>query len=212
MIPSADGTPAKAQLNFSINYFPVVNKDFEHPEALVQMLNLFVERTTSDPETYLKFGTGSDGTMYSRFAPVTTLDPDDTRGVYLKTMEAIKTGDCTTLVGTFQSRCEMIVDWSKTGNPEYWNVARQQGPDSSFSVIDKYYNADLFIHPAYIGGATPAIIANQGALITLENETFAKIITGAVGIDEFDNFVENWKKLGGEQMTKEVNEKAERMK
>lgn len=211
-IPSADGTPAKAQLAFSIATYQVVNKEFAHPEALVQMLNLYVEKTESDPATYLKYGTGADGTMYSRFAPVYALDPDDTRGVHLKTLKAIETGDCTTLLGTFQSRCEMIVDWTKTGNREYWNVSRQQGPDSSFSVIDQYFNEDLLIPPAYIGGATPAVIANQGALTKLENETFAKIITGAVGIDEFDKFVETWKKLGGDQMTKEVNEKAARMK
>ena len=40
----------------------------------------------------------------------------------------------------------------------------------------------------------------------LEEETFAKIITGKVGIDAFDSFVEEWKASGGDEITKEVQE------
>ncbi len=39
-----------------------------------------------------------------------------------------------------------------------------------------------------------------------EEETFAKIITGKVGIDAFDSFVEEWKASGGDEITKEVQE------
>ncbi|MGG3280993.1 hypothetical protein [Paenibacillus solani] len=37
-------------------------------------------------------------------------------------------------------------------------------------------------------------------------ETFTKIIRGAASVDEFDQFVLNWKNLGGDQITQEVNE------
>ncbi len=33
-----------------------------------------------------------------------------------------------------------------------------------------------------------------------------KIVMGKVPVDEFDKFVAQWKQLGGEQITKEVNE------
>ena len=48
------------------------------------------------------------------------------------------------------------------------------------------------------------IILNQ--MKKLEEETFAKIITGKVGIDAFDSFVEEWKASGGDEITKEVQE------
>jgi hypothetical protein len=35
---------------------------------------------------------------------------------------------------------------------------------------------------------------------------FLKIIVGKSSIDEFDNYVSQWKNLGGEQITKEVND------
>ncbi len=40
----------------------------------------------------------------------------------------------------------------------------------------------------------------------LEEETFAKIITGKAGIEAFDSFVEEWKASGGDEITKEVQE------
>ena len=38
----------------------------------------------------------------------------------------------------------------------------------------------------------------------LETETMIKIITGEEPVDAFDEFVETWKKMGGEQITEEV--------
>jgi len=50
-------------------------------------------------------------------------------------------------------------------------------------------------------------MSDKNATLTkMEYETFTKIIMGAAPIEEFDKFVENWYKLGGEQMTNEVNE------
>ncbi len=40
----------------------------------------------------------------------------------------------------------------------------------------------------------------------MEEEIFLKIITGAVEIDAFDQFVEDWKKQGGDEITEEVAE------
>ena len=43
----------------------------------------------------------------------------------------------------------------------------------------------------------------------LELETFTRIITGQASVDEFDQFVERWYALGGEQITAEVNRAVE---
>ena len=40
----------------------------------------------------------------------------------------------------------------------------------------------------------------------LEDETFLQIILGEKPIDEFDNFVEQWKSLGGDEITAELQE------
>ncbi|CAN7255711.1 extracellular solute-binding protein [Paenibacillus sp. LjRoot153] len=59
---------------------------------------------------------------------------------------------------------------------------------------------------AYTGTPTPAMGKFGVNLTKLESETFMKIVTGAVPIDEFDKFVDQWKKGGGDEIAKEVNE------
>ena len=55
-IPSLDGTtPAKAQLSASTVDFYVISADCEHPEAVIKMLNLQLEKSygeTAEPEVY----------------------------------------------------------------------------------------------------------------------------------------------------------------
>ena len=46
---------------------------------------------------------------------------------------------------------------------------------------------------------------NQATLNKLENDMITNIILGKP-IAEFDKFVADWKSLGGDQMTKEVND------
>ncbi len=43
-------------------------------------------------------------------------------------------------------------------------------------------------------------------LETQEDEFFLQVLTGDVSIDEFDSFVSQWKALGGDTITGEMNE------
>ncbi|MGN7456897.1 hypothetical protein ACTHPH_18980 [Paenibacillus pasadenensis] len=49
------------------------------------------------------------------------------------------------------------------------------------------------------------MIEKQSVLYNLQIETYANIILGRP-IEEFDRFVQDWNSLGGERMTREVNE------
>ena len=55
-------------------------------------------------------------------------------------------------------------------------------------------------------GRTKTMDSKWANLKKLEEETFAKIITGKAGIDAFDSFVDEWKASGGDEITKEVQE------
>lgn len=66
--------------------------------------------------------------------------------------------------------------------------------------------AAVAIRDAYLGVPTPAMGKYKADLNKLENETFTKIIVGHSPIDEFDKFVEEWKRKGGDEITREVNE------
>ncbi|MGG6309336.1 extracellular solute-binding protein [Paenibacillus macerans] len=56
-------------------------------------------------------------------------------------------------------------------------------------------------------GAPTATMQSKGELLLkLARESYLKIIMGAEPVDYFDTFVEQWKKNGGDQVTKEVND------
>lgn len=73
-----------------------------------------------------------------------------------------------------------------------------------------YSNSDYIVSRAikdeFYGFPTDAMIKNDAKLKTLEQQTFAKIIMGAAPLEEFDKFVQEWTRSGGEQITREVNE------
>ena len=66
---------------------------------------------------------------------------------------------------------------------------------------DKY----IPVYNAY-NGQTETMEAKWANLKKMEEETFAKIITGKADISEFDTFVKNWKSQGGDQILKEIND------
>ncbi|MEV5026825.1 extracellular solute-binding protein [Paenibacillus sp. LPE1-1-1.1] len=59
----------------------------------------------------------------------------------------------------------------------------------------------------YFSAAPTKTMISKGELLNkLTNETYLKIIYGNEPVDYFDEFVEQWKKNGGDEITKEVNE------
>jgi len=53
--------------------------------------------------------------------------------------------------------------------------------------------------------ATPTQLQKNAYLLKLEETTFADIIMGQRPISYFDEFVDEWNKNGGEDITKEIN-------
>jgi putative aldouronate transport system substrate-binding protein len=58
----------------------------------------------------------------------------------------------------------------------------------------------------YLGLPTEGMQAYQTTLDGLRDGVFYGIITGDVDPDAFDDFVEQWKGSGGDQITQEVND------
>jgi putative aldouronate transport system substrate-binding protein len=58
----------------------------------------------------------------------------------------------------------------------------------------------------FTGAPTPTMKSKLEYLNTDEQETYLKIITGELPVNEFDKFVARWKANGGDQITKEVND------
>ena len=54
---------------------------------------------------------------------------------------------------------------------------------------------------------TPTMEDKWGTLVSMEEEFYLQVLTGDKSIDEFDAFVKTWNALGGERITKEINDR-----
>src|SRR5690606_36061784 len=86
----------------------------------------------------------------------------------------------------------------------FWGWERTYGENGAFAILDQYEQNGQFLYDEITGPPTATMLERESFLVDLQHETYFDIILGNP-IDEFDNFIEKWNKLGGEQITKEVN-------
>ncbi|MWV44479.1 extracellular solute-binding protein [Paenibacillus sp. HJL G12] len=79
-------------------------------------------------------------------------------------------------------------------------------PYYSYTVGSDPLHAQLKPAENLFTSITKTMELKNATLDKMEKETFLKIIMGKEPLESFDTFVEQWKKLGGDQITKEVRE------
>jgi putative aldouronate transport system substrate-binding protein len=189
----------------------VVKKGYAHPEAAVKLLNAFTRlERNRDPHTaevaklndYMTKSTVQLRNLYpfdllldysnsieKRYLTVqralkgdinpSDLDPD-AKNIYAKT------------IAERESPKKNLDDWKVS-------AANQYGASVIATTrMQKVYSVFY--------GSTPTMDSRWADLQKLENEAFLKIIIGDQPVSSFDDFVTQWKRLGGDQITKEVAE------
>jgi putative aldouronate transport system substrate-binding protein len=209
-LPSVDGNPAKPNVGVTVGGFYVVKKGFSNPEAAVKMMNLFLQKVYGED----KEGTNNDLQVYAwaenaKYAmhvlsPVQGYIKDYN---YNLVRDALAAGDPSGLNEALKKTYD-VVSGTDGSDPDTWQQWWIHQPEvSPFEIRVNYQEQpDGVVIDKYFGGATKTMEEKMSTLLTMQNETFVKIIMGAAPIDEFDNYVSNWKKLGGDQITQEVNE------
>ncbi|MBP1989068.1 extracellular solute-binding protein [Paenibacillus eucommiae] len=208
-IVSADDKPAKVRGGSPTGDYYVVKKGYSNPEAIVKMANLFIENLYNIPNSKLitdKKGDGTDGTIsLVGLALVQAFNPDSSVKTATLLSEALKAKDPSKLDKGLKGSYDLALKFPQ--DRKAWLTYRLYGDEyGSYNVANYYDKNDLLLLNAYGGPPTPTMISNNKILRDLQTDIFTKIIMGEAHIDEFDSFVEQWKKSGGEQMTKEVNE------
>lgn len=99
------------------------------------------------------------------------------------------------------------IDNYLAGDNTYYSSYIWSGPGdySAEGRIHFYDENDMFIANAYTGADTDSMTMYNATLDQLRLEMFTKIITGEDELDAFDTYVEQWKALGGDMITAEVN-------
>lgn len=206
-IVSESGETPKVPLKFSTTRFFAVKKGAAHPEAVIKMFNLHLEKNWGETAEFDKYFAPPEAESVWQLSPVTPYPVKKNVDAFRAIDAARKAGDFSTLTGeakTIQEKLEAYASGSSEGFA-LWGWERIYGEAGSMGIADQYDKNNQFLREKFVGAPTPTMVERKATLEKLQNEVFVKIILGDP-IDKFDQFVADWKKLGGDQITQEVNE------
>ena len=211
-LPSATGSSTKTMLGGSANRYYVLNSEMQNPEAAVKLLNYFIQKYSSlySPDYELKY-IGSTGTgetnidEYWEYGVIQSWQPNENIVFWDLTKKYLDTGDEQYAENSLIKQFSVDIGAYHEGEDVYWSTYAWIGPQGPYSVIDGYFKNGQTIQNAYVKANTPSMTERGPALSQLRAEMFTKIITGAESPDTFDEYVATWKRLGGDDITAEVN-------
>ncbi|WP_108995413.1 extracellular solute-binding protein [Paenibacillus agaridevorans] len=207
-VPSVDSEPAKLQIPLNIfNYYWVVNKNAKHPEAIFPIIQTWLDMfyyNTSD-ELYTQYNYDSEQDIAHWMNAPIKIYKNKRAENHLAEIEVLNGGKDKTSLTPEQRNNLAGMEKYLAGDKKYWNVYYQDGPESSGKIAVEYLEKDMYQPTQFTGTPTPAMLQKKANLDKIRDQMILKVILGG-SLDEFDKFVEQWKKLGGDEITAEVNE------
>lgn len=211
-IPSVDAVPAKSQYNSAIGAFLVVRNGYEHPEALIRMINFWTDNILGSQDdqlrsTFLGDIEAPDVVLY-KYTPVVLWEPNAMTVGGNKLREALARKDPSGLDLETQWRYRIIQAYFEQGVLEAWVEVATNGPNGATTILEQVLEDRGQLNRFY-GVPTATMAEKMPSLQPMEDEVITKVIMGEP-IETFDQFVENWYKMGGTEIVREVNLWAER--
>ncbi|GIP43483.1 putative ABC transporter peptide-binding protein YtcQ [Paenibacillus sp. J45TS6] len=204
-IVSVSGEAPKVPLKFNTTHFIAVKRGVEHPEAIIKMFNLHLEKNWGKTAEYEKYY--SSPYPVWQLSPITPYPARKNMEAFQQLKEARITGDQSKLNEEAKAIQKNITTYlSGSGNIEIgWGWERTYGEQGAMAIIDQYEKNNQLLYESFVGTPTETMIEKQSILNEIQLQVYMDIILGRP-IEEFDRFVEQWKKLGGDQITEEVNQ------
>ncbi|GGD58238.1 extracellular solute-binding protein [Paenibacillus nasutitermitis] len=206
-ITSIDDKPALSQIELGVQKYYVVSKKAKHPEAAIKLLNKWVQAYTAPTESdKVYFLQNNEAASYYKLSPIRTFSQTETITLGDVVPKAVEAKDPSGLTGLeAPNRYGKIMKYLD-GDTGEWAEYPISGPGGSFSIMYDYLQKDLYHFNEFYGAPGSAMLEKKPVLDAKMSEIMIKIIMNQVPIDDFDKFVAEWKKLGGDEITAEVNE------
>lgn len=205
-VPSADAEPAKVSAAFPVGHYFAVRKGYDHPEVAIKLLNLDMERQWGSLYDPVKYWSKDRTIEYRKYAVYPEAEPSRRNlNTHIAMVEALASKDPSKLNTEDKDRYDQITAYLEKGDLTGWANERVFGNTSSFTVIENYVKNNLVNDNAFYGAPTEAMGEKSAALGKMQLESFTKIIMGAASPDTFDKYVTDWSKLGGSEITEQVN-------
>jgi putative aldouronate transport system substrate-binding protein len=213
------GTPANIQLGAGFGAYWVVSAESDHPEAMIELMNerikwhLDPDAENPDVAVYEFGGWGEQTDPPNnnwKLNPV-QLFPQYNAEIWTAYFDSLRERDTAPLeefgaaAAWYLERYDNVVTWEEEGEGRWQQWVLHKLDGSQHSKL-KHFNADRFVTDQYYGPPTETMAARMSTLQAREIETFTRIIMGEADISEFDDFVDDWRNLGGDQITEEVND------
>lgn len=201
-LPTLNGKAAARDSTF-LRGGLIVKKDFEHTDALFLYLNRIFEKG--------KTGSEFENGWYKDYDY--TVKADGTISVDDADIPGGKVGPAKYLLMEPKNpftNLKTLAKMSRGAKPSSAEEERALRTNPKVlkagEYVDDGWQANTYVPNAFTGSPTATMQTKNGILSKLEGETFLGIIYGKKPIDDFDKFVKEWNKIGGEQVTKEANE------
>ena len=199
-----EGMTVKIAAVNTVDNWVCVSKSCENPEAVIHMLNAYVEKLFGENNDFENFFACELDSSLWQATPIwcltgtTDLDP------------------CLNMIENYDEAAgTMNEDGLEGAGKTYWNYIQDGmsayqymfGPvDSCFKYVSETYPQNVSWN-AYIGAPTPTYIERWGSMTELIDTYYLKMINGEIEIETgFDQMVNEWYEMGGTQVTAEVNE------
>jgi len=186
----------------------VIRKGYPNPEAALKLLNSFtkIERNVDTDEAKLRTLNETAeqmGVQLRNYYPFDLLldHPDTVVHRHDNLVQALEGNVDPDHLDADTKRLydrAVLEQESPRKNMEAWSASQAYLLGGEVSKAPKTMIQSLFF------GTTKTMSASWDELRKLEQETYLKIITGELPINEFDRFVTEWKARGGDQITQEV--------
>lgn len=202
-IVSVTGKEVKVPLKYNSNSYLVVKKGTTHPEAIMKMINLYLEKNWGETSEYELF--------YSTPYPVWQLSPINPYPASknldaFRQLEAVRaSGNFAELEQEAKSIYENIIHYFTENNEAGWGWEKTYGVNGAFSILEQYIKNDSLLYDRFYGPPTTTMVEMKTILDNYIHDSYVEFILGR-SMNEFDLFVEKWKEMGGREMTEEVNE------
>ncbi|WP_308633911.1 extracellular solute-binding protein [Paenibacillus silvisoli] len=206
-LPSVDGNPAKVGIQpLLVNGVFVVKKGYDHPEALVKMFNLYVEKLLGTPEELSAFGYDNEKGYQPYAYALGIAEPMLRKNyqIYASVKEALETNDASKLTSEQKINYDAIVKY-RNGDNSQWFVELCYGPNGTLSLLEYYDQNKLYQLDAYTGVPTTSMIAKGPTISKLWNEMLTKVFMGG-DMADYDAFIKKVDSLGNADIEKEVND------
>ncbi|WP_221469625.1 extracellular solute-binding protein, partial [Cohnella nanjingensis] len=204
-LPSVDAAPAKGQISSGIGTFWVVNKKSKYPDALVKTMDAFVTKLFSDKAEFKYMYDGPKQEYHTfKYMDVQAFGAKKNLTAYQNVNKALQSSDTSKLNPEEKGYYDQVQAYMG-GDASQWGIYKVFGPEGSLGLLEKIVQEDLMMPDQYFSLPTELMAQRDSTLSDLLNSTYVKIIMGDA-IDSFDAMAQKWNQLGGEEITKEVND------